>query len=247
MVGPPTKKVKFSKIHNELVAHFTNTNFNSLAVSQAIKEAFPNTESKPCGKANDCFVFGLQEQESLSIHDSSTHALMATLEHERISNRDLQARLIMMEKVHELEARVHELEATAYTPAILDDRMNRAMNPRFQIYHGPDSVDHFDDFCVERMIDVVEQQAPDVPRLLSMLRRAPSLSNALGIEDMETVRSLCALAKGRSEKVLGIHTVSCGSYAHSQVNTQTKEYDIGNVNIRKVIKFTSSCYRFWMS
>ena len=66
MAGPPTKKVKFSKIHDELAAHFTDTKFNSLAVSQAVKEAFPNTESRHCGKANHRFVFGLQEQESLS-------------------------------------------------------------------------------------------------------------------------------------------------------------------------------------
>ena len=56
MVGPPTKKVKISKIHDELAAHFTSTKFNSLAVSQAIKEAFPNTVSKPCGKANHRFI-----------------------------------------------------------------------------------------------------------------------------------------------------------------------------------------------
>ena len=207
IVGPPTKKVKFSKIHDELVARFTDTKFNSLAVSQAIKGAFPNTESKPCGKANHRFVFGLQEQEftSRSFHDSSNHELMATLEHERMRNRDLQAQLVMMEKrVHELEARVRELEAITCTPEILDDQTNRAMNPRFQIYHGPDSVDHFDDFCVERMIDEVKQQAPDVLRLLSMLGRAPSLTDAPGVKDMETVSALCALAKGRSEKVLGI-------------------------------------------
>jgi hypothetical protein len=57
MAGPPTK-VKF---HDELAAHFTDTKFNSFAVSQAVKEAFPNTESRPCGKANHRFVFGLQE------------------------------------------------------------------------------------------------------------------------------------------------------------------------------------------
>ena len=54
--GPPTKKVKFSKIHDELAHHFTDTNFNSFAVSLAIKEAFPN---KPHGKANHRYVFGL--------------------------------------------------------------------------------------------------------------------------------------------------------------------------------------------
>ena len=77
------------------------------------------------------------------------------------------------------------------------------MNPCFQTYHGPDSVDHFDDFCVERMIEEVKQQAPDVLRLLSMLGRAP-LTDAPGVKGMETVSALCALAKGRPEKVLGI-------------------------------------------
>jgi hypothetical protein len=53
----------------------------------------------------------------------------------------------MEKRVHELEARVRELEATMYTPATPDDHMNhRTMNPRFQIYHGPDSIAHFDDF-----------------------------------------------------------------------------------------------------
>ena len=78
------------------------------------------------------------------------------------------------------------------------------MNPHFQIYHGHDSVDYFHDFCVERMIHEVKQQAPDVLRLLSMLGRAPSLTDAPGVKDMETVSALRALAKGRSEKVLGI-------------------------------------------
>ena len=63
MVGLPTKKVKFSKIHDELATHFTGIKFKSLAVSQAIKEAFP--ESKPCGKANHWVFFGLQEHESI--------------------------------------------------------------------------------------------------------------------------------------------------------------------------------------
>ena len=130
---------------------------------------------------------------------------MATLEHERMRNRDIQPQLVMMEKrVHELEARVRELEA----PAIRDDQINRAMNPCFQIYHGPDNVNYFDDFCVEHMIDEVKQQAPDVLRLLSMLERPHSLTDAPGVKDMETVSALCALAKGRSEKVLGIQLLA---------------------------------------
>lgn len=200
VIGLPTKKVKFSKIHDELTAHFTDTKFNTLAVSQAIKKAFPNTESNACGKANHRSVFGLQEQES-STHKPSN---LDMLEHERMRNRDLETRLIETEKkVHQLEMRVQELETTTYTPAILDAQMDQAVNSHFQIYHGPDSVAHLEDFSVERMIAEVNQQAPDVLQLLSMLGRAPSFTDTPGVNDMKTVSALCALAKGRSEKVLG--------------------------------------------
>ena len=63
--APPTKKIKFSIIFDELVSQYPPTKFNSLAVSKIIKEAFPNTESKPAGKADLRYVFGLQEQEQM--------------------------------------------------------------------------------------------------------------------------------------------------------------------------------------
>ena len=145
--------------------------------------------------------FGLQEQES-STHESSN---IEVLEHERMRSRDLEALLMETEKrVHELEMRLQELETTAYTPATLDAQMNQAMNPHFQIYHGPDSTAHLEDVSVEQMIAEVNQQAPDVFRLLTMLGRAPSLTDTPGVNDMKTVNALCALTKGRSEEVLGI-------------------------------------------
>ena len=90
MVGLLTK-VKFLEIHNELAAHFTSTSFISLAVSQAIKEAFPNTESKRYGKGNHQYSLGHQEHGSPT-HDSSNLELVAMLEHERMKSRDLEAR-----------------------------------------------------------------------------------------------------------------------------------------------------------
>ena len=75
----------------------------------------------------------------------------------------------MEKRVHELETRVRELETTTSTSVTLDAKMDQVMNPHFQIYHGPDSIAHLDDFSVERMIDEVNQQAPDVLQLLSML------------------------------------------------------------------------------
>lgn len=208
-VGPPTKKVKFSKIHDELAHHFADTDFNSLAVSQTIKEAFPSTKSKPYGKANHRYVFGLQEQGSTQFAThasiSSNPELVAMLEQERTRSRELEARLIEKERrVHDLEMRVLELDTATFTTATLEAQMEGVMNPRLQIYHGPDSIAHLGEFSVKQMIDEVNRQAPDVLHLLSMLGRAPSLVTEPEVSDMQAVSALCALAKGRCEKVLGI-------------------------------------------
>ena len=91
-------------------------------------------------------------------------------------------------RVHELEMRLQELETTVYTPATLEAQMDRAMNPHFQIYHGLESIAHLEDFSAE-----VNQQAPDVLRLLIMLGRAPLLTDTPGVNDMKTVNALCTV------------------------------------------------------
>ena len=91
--------------------------------------------------------------------------------------------------------------------------LDQVTNPHFQIYHGIDSIKHFDDFSVELVISEVEPQAPDVLRLLSFLGRAPSLTDEPRVNDMPTVAALCSIVKGRSEKVMGIQLLV--SIAHS--------------------------------
>ena len=75
---------------------YPSTKLNSLAVSKRIKEAFPNTESKPIGKANLRYVFGLQEQEpvqcSSTIQPSREESLLM-LEQEKNRNRELESKL----------------------------------------------------------------------------------------------------------------------------------------------------------
>lgn len=155
------------------------------------------------GKSNHRYVFGLQEQpppviQSTSHNGPSYSDLVLMLESERMKNRDLEA------KLKQKEDRVHELEMTTFSAAGLGHQLDRVTNPHFQIYHGPDSIEHFDNFSVEHMISEVKQHAPDVLRLLSLLGRSPSLTDEPGVNDMRTVAALCSLVKGRSEKVLGI-------------------------------------------
>lgn len=199
--APPQKKVKFSQIHEELACQFPSTKFNSLTVSKMIRKAFPNAESRPFGRGHQRYFFGLQELEQAhcsSTDDLSKEELRLKLEEERSRRTELELKLKVAEE------KVHEMERTMFTSTSLERQLDTITTPCFKIYHGPDSVSHFDDFSIDSMISEVKQHAPDLLQLLSSLGRAPTLMGQPGVKDMETVGALCSLVKGRSEKVLGL-------------------------------------------
>ena len=79
------------------------------------------------------------------------------------------------------------------------------------IYHGPDTVPHFSEFSIEKLIDKCQQTAPDVLELMRNLgTRESSHSADVDTEQVEghidgkLVMALCTLMKNRSKKVLGV-------------------------------------------
>ena len=64
--GPRAKRMKFSDVFDELQANFTNKKFTAYDVSKYMHEAFPNTVSKPCGKARLKHFIGLERIASSS-------------------------------------------------------------------------------------------------------------------------------------------------------------------------------------
>ena len=188
------KKVKFSDIEDDLVQHFPSTSYNAQRVSQAIAQAFPQAISKRHGKKRHKFLFGIDVRPTEECEQPSVDALVA-------ENMELKVR------VRELEARIAELEKKVKSMEELDVQMHRALHTSNAIFHGPNSIDNFENFSLDTVLQEVREHAPDVFSLFSALARLDRHDedhNTAHLSQLRVVMALCTLLKGRSTKVLGI-------------------------------------------
>ena len=79
-----------------------------------------------------------------------------------------------------------------------------------QIYHGPDSIEHFDAFSVEDVIRELQSDAPDVYQLFQTLgntkRNKRSDQETYSPEELKALMSACILLNVRSQRVKGLYT-----------------------------------------
>ena len=61
--GPAEKRVKFTTIKEELQHHFPMEPFNDRKVSQAIAQAFPNSQSRKSGSAHNRYIYGIEAMD----------------------------------------------------------------------------------------------------------------------------------------------------------------------------------------
>ena len=94
--GPDAKRVKFSDVHDSLMAQFPTELISKQMASQAIQEAFPNTQKQRSGREKNTYIVGIQSP--VQVHPSNPVDVL------QAQNQQL------IERVHQLEARVHELE-----------------------------------------------------------------------------------------------------------------------------------------
>ena len=57
---PPAKRMKFSDVSTELCTQFPDRKYSAYEISRIVHEAFPHTESKPCGKSRLKHILGLE-------------------------------------------------------------------------------------------------------------------------------------------------------------------------------------------
>ena len=177
--GPQEKRVKFSDLHEELTTNFApHTNVTSNVVSQEIKGTFPGAYTKAVGKGRAKYVFGIER-------------VVAVSECEDVE--------VLQSKVRVLEERIRELEQ----PPRLADEMNHMLTPDCALYHGPNTIEHFDKFSMDSLMEEARTLAPDLYSLLQTLGRTERNTTCRDNEIM-TLTSLCTLLKSRSQKVLGI-------------------------------------------
>ena len=86
--------------------------------------------------------------------------------------------------------------------------MQALLHPDNTIFHGPNSIDHFNHFSLDEVIREMRTSAPDVISLLSTLKIGRSDrhddQHTRLLTQLRVMSSLCTLLKGRSIKVLGL-------------------------------------------
>lgn len=156
------KKIKFEDIHQALSEQFPTKSFS--VVSDAIKAAFSKTYSKLVGISRTKHIFGLEANLSVALPDrestSCTH-MFDMLQREQEEKRKLE------ERVRLLEGRVHELEQAHCLPLCLSSEVNATLNPTNAVYHGPGTLEHFQEFSIDGVMCEFLKFAPEPYKLFT--------------------------------------------------------------------------------
>lgn len=192
------KKVKFSDIQEDLTSHFPTASWNARIVSETVRTAFPRSESKQHGRSHSRYIHGIEENQC-DPTDSSSSA-MVLLEAERRKNESLLSRIRLLEQENT------ELRRTALQPDLLENQLQQVMNSSRSVYHGPDSVAHFDSFSIDGVISELRTHCPDVFQLFNALGRIERCDDPCSaqVAQLRSVSSLLTIIKCRSVKVLGV-------------------------------------------
>ena len=170
------------------------------AVAKSIKGAFPDSVSRLAGKSRTKHIFGL---EGILEHPTSSAECIASglrveLEREREEKRKLHC------KIEELEAKLTEREHNSQS--LLSRELNGLVNPLNTSYHGPDTISHFKDFNIDKLLAEFSEQAPNLFSLLSSLGQGQG--SRVDADDKEhevrVAMSMSILLKCCSVRVLGL-------------------------------------------
>ena len=73
-------------------------------------------------------------------------------------------------KIHALQQRVDELQRQeeSCTSGMLDTQMSQLLQADFSANHGPNTVNHFEEFSIDVVLAELRRNAPDVYKLFSI-------------------------------------------------------------------------------
>ena len=194
--GPGAKRIKFQKIHQSLSEGFPSVDFNSKMVSDLLSVAFPHTTRKQVGKSHLMHVFGIEEmQES----EQSSDLLQRITDLESDLTREREKNANLLERVRQLELQLKQYQRVFCDT--LNSQLETVMNPHHLVVHGPNTVEHFDQFSIDGVVSEFKQHAPRGYEVFQSLGRSCDDDPN---REIKIITSLCTLIKSRSKKVLGI-------------------------------------------
>ena len=221
--GPDAKKIKFSHVKDDVQQHCPSSSISTQSLSRAISAQFPNTESKHLGKARHVYVFGIDK-----ICDEGTTSTgvagTADSSSEQIT--------LLQRQIHLLQKRVNELEqqqVSLISTQKLGTQMSQLLHPHHSIFHGPNTIGHFDELSVDAIITELVTHAPDVYELLNILgqtSRHDEEDDLAQLSKLRVMTSATALLKCRSVQVLGVQLLLAFMLIARSTNRQVYIHNI---------------------
>ena len=190
--------VKFARLADDIKGNFPDQDYSSRTLSTIVREAFPRSESRKQDASRNKYVFGITLRDAGSA-DNETVQLQRQVNRlqAKLNDRDQHIQLLQ-QKVASLE----QSQSAAISLPILQTQMTSLLDSDFQLYHGPNSIENFDNFSVDSVISELQSNAPDVFELLKTLSGQDLQHGKL--HDLRIVTALVTLLKNSSVRILGV-------------------------------------------
>lgn len=198
---PPSKRMKFSDVSIELCTHFSDQKMSAYEVSRCVLEAFPHTESKPCGKSRQKHILGLERIQATTCCETPTPESLPSTSHLDVTTSSQVPSLL--DEIQQLKDRIVELERTS--AASLCHQADSIIQHKSAVTQGPHSLEAFHEFNFDSMIAELQNHAPDLYQLILTLGDTKRNTNKdeVTTEDRKAISSMCCLLNARSARMKG--------------------------------------------
>ena len=199
------KRVKFDDIKHDMIVQFPTKRLSVYQVSNAITTAFPNTYSRASTHNRKKHIFGLEKRPTTDhvqtcATPSTSREAQLTLEIQQLQQQVLS----QQSRICELEKQVQE--SSALSPLSLESQVEDVLSNEFSAYHGPNTISHFHEFSLDRLVSEFKECAPDVWQLIDTLGNSTRFEDDYqkAIAESRVVSIMSCILKCRSQRTLGL-------------------------------------------
>ena len=221
------KSVQLSVVHSMIVKRFPTSNVSVTAVSHLIQDVFPNARLKQCAKERALFVVdielkhpsGMVSSLPVPVMDSSAFQpstsslsegtqiteLLLELERERELRVALEYEVETLKR--KIQAGSDAESAEEYQQQLHSEIDSVVCSRQMQhVRHGPDTVEHFNEFSMSNVIAELQASCPHVYKLIQQLGTTMRNANdgEVSGEERKGVMAICTLLNARSARVKGM-------------------------------------------
>ena len=108
---------------------------------------------------------------------------------------------------------------------MLDSQIGKLLSSSLSVFHGPNTIEHLEEFSVDAVIADLQTNAPDVVQLFNMFRQTNRHDEGHELATLSQLRmmtSLTTLLKCRSIQVLGVQLLLTFMLIASSTSEQVK-------------------------